>query len=288
VLVQQRLIERVGQLCRADGRLAAALTYGSFAQGEGDAYSDIEFWLFFDESAVATLDRYAWIAEVGEARHVVVNEFGAYVAFFPGSASVSGSVSVPGSAPVSGTVSGLVRGEFHFAGVADIDTVRTWPARGVDTNRMIVDRDGALRRALDSLPGHAPVPATAREIEELCGRFVNWLLLAHHVSRRGEIMRSLDALTHAQRHLLWMARLVSGSTRHWLTPSRAAEADLPPDLVAAGHETTATADTAAIDRAITAAWTHGRAWWLVLAGKTGRPVPAELFADLDACVLLTP
>jgi lincosamide nucleotidyltransferase len=262
VLPQQHLIERVGSLCRADERLVAALTYGSFAQGSADAYSDIEFWLFHDDRAV---DPHTWISGVGDVRHVVVNEFGAHVAFFPGP----------------------IRGEFHFAPATGIDTIRTWPARGAGTDRMIVlDRTGELRRALDSLPRHARVPGTDEEIDELCGRFVNWLLLAHHVSRRGELMRALDALTHAQRHLLWMARLVSGSTRRWLTPSRAAESDLPPYLVAAVHEATATADAASIDRAVDAAWTHGRAWWIQLADRSGRPVPAGLFADLDACVLL--
>jgi lincosamide nucleotidyltransferase len=85
-----------------------------------------------------------------------------------------------------------------------------------------------------------------------------------------------------------MTRLASGQTRHWLTPSRAAETDLPAGVVAAVHETTATADPDSIARAVAAAWTHGRACWLQLASGTGRPVPAGLFADLDACVLLTP
>ncbi|MEU4623470.1 hypothetical protein AB0G04_26295 [Actinoplanes sp. NPDC023801] len=138
VLPQQRLIDRVKHLCHTDQRLVAALTYGSFAQDEADAYSDVEFWLFVDDVALATLD---------------------------------------------GT--------------------------------------GAPRRALDSLPAHAPVPATA---------------------------------------------------------------DLPSDLVPAVHEATAIADPDSIARAVAAAWTHGRAWWLLLAGRTGRAVPGALFADLDACL----
>nr|WP_221382430.1 nucleotidyltransferase domain-containing protein [Actinoplanes polyasparticus] len=75
MLVQQRLLERVARLCRDDPRLVAALTYGSFVSGEADAHSDVEFWLFFGPAA--TPDARAWLAEVGELRHVVVNEFGA-------------------------------------------------------------------------------------------------------------------------------------------------------------------------------------------------------------------
>src|SRR3954471_13061730 len=101
MLPQERLIARVRQLCRADERLVAALTYGSFVHGEADEHSDIEFWLFFDADAAATLDERAWLARVGPVRYTVVNEFGCRVVFFPG----------------------LVRGEFHFATAGDIASV---------------------------------------------------------------------------------------------------------------------------------------------------------------------
>lgn len=47
MLPQEPLIDRVRDLCLQDGRLVAALMYGSFAAGEADVHSDIEFWLFF-------------------------------------------------------------------------------------------------------------------------------------------------------------------------------------------------------------------------------------------------
>jgi lincosamide nucleotidyltransferase len=43
LLPQEQLIARVRALCHADERLDAAMMYGSFVYGEGDAYSDIEF-----------------------------------------------------------------------------------------------------------------------------------------------------------------------------------------------------------------------------------------------------
>jgi lincosamide nucleotidyltransferase len=142
-------------------------------------------------------------------------------------------------------------------------------------------RRGALGAALHTLPERVASPRTWEEIETVCGRFANWLVLAHHVARRGETLRALDALSHARRHLLWLARLADDRTDHWLTPSRRAEIDLPAHTVAALGETTTTADPAQVDAAVRAAWRHGRRWWAQLADRHGRPVPAELFRQLD-------
>ncbi|MCO8270648.1 hypothetical protein M1L60_08555 [Actinoplanes sp. TRM 88003] len=258
MLIQQRLRDRVTHLCRDDPALVAALTYGSFVSGEADAYSDIEFWLFFDPAAAP--DAPTWLAAVGEFQHVVVNEFGAHVVFFPG----------------------LIRGEFHFVTAADIPSVRSWPARSGPADRMIVvDRTGELRRALDTLPAQPPRPTTAGEVGELCGRFANWLILAHHVTRRGELLRALDALTHTQRHLLWMTRLTTDSTQHWLTPSRHAETDLPTEVTRMIHGATATADPSSLAAALTANWRLGRSCWRQLGLRHGFAVPEALFRELD-------
>lgn len=263
MLAQQHLIARVKRLCHTDERLVAALTYGSFVHGEADAYSDIEFWLFFDTTAASTLNKRARLDKIGTIRYSVVNEFGSHVVFFPQ----------------------LVRGEFHFATADDIPSVGTWPARSGPTEQMIVlDRTGALRRALDSLPPQPSVPTTPDQIDELCGRFVNWLVLAHHVAQRGELMRAVDALSHAHRHLLWMARLAENRTQHWLTPSRSAETDLPPSLMPAIHQTTATADPESLTKAIAATWAYGRRSWQQLANRAGRTIPDPFFNDLDAAI----
>jgi lincosamide nucleotidyltransferase len=254
-MIQHELIARVREMCRADEQLRAALMYGSFAAGEGDAHSDVEFWLFFDPRARAGLDPAAWCARIAPADLVLVNEFGTHVALFPG--------------PVG---PGLIRGEFHFATTADIASVADWPARSAAVDDMlVVDRDGLLAPVLAALPERPALPADPDEIADLCGRFANWLVLALHVTARGERLRAQDALGHAARHLLWMARLAEDSTAHWLTPSRAAEVELPARTVAAAAESTPAA-----------LWREGRARWLTLLHSTGRPVPAALFARLDA------
>src|SRR4051812_49673998 len=115
-MIQHDLISRVRELCRADQGVRAALMYGSFAAGEGDEHSDVEFWLFLDPAARAALDPAAWCARVAPVTLVVLNEFGTHVAFFPGP----------------------VRGEFHFATTADIPSVAGWPARGAAVGAMLV------------------------------------------------------------------------------------------------------------------------------------------------------
>jgi lincosamide nucleotidyltransferase len=249
-MIQHRLIARVREICRADEGLGAALMYGSFAAGEGDAHSDVEFWLFFDPARRRAVDPAAWCATVAPVNLVLRNEFGTHVALFPGP----------------------VRGEFHFATTHDIASVGDWPARGAAVDRMlVVDRAGLLRPVLERLPERAALPADPEEIADLCGRFANWLVLALHVTARGERLRAQDALAHAARHLLWMARLAEDSTAHWLTPSRAAEAELPARTVAAVAEATPAA-----------LWREGRDRWRTLLARHGAPEPAALFAELDA------
>lgn len=261
MLVQERLIDRVRKVCEADERLDAALMYGSFAAGKADAHSDIEFWLFFVPQQRGEVDSRAWCAEVAPVLHLVRNEFGTDVAVFPG----------------------LVRGEFHFATTDDIPAVRTWPARGAATDHMIVlDHSGLLRPALESLPEHAAAPHDGGEAESLCGRFANWLLLAHHVASRGETFRAWDAIGHVHRHLLWMARLVEHRTEHWLTPSRRAEAELPAHVVADVRRATAPAGPDEVREALRMAWQHGRRYWTALANRHDLGVPQALFAEIDA------
>jgi lincosamide nucleotidyltransferase len=260
VLVQERLIARVREVCAADDRLDAALMYGSFPAGEGDAYSDIEFWLFFEPRWRGQIDTRTWCLQVAPVLYLVRNEFGTDVAVFPG----------------------LVRGEFHFATTEDIQAVRTWPARGAGTDPMIVlDRGGRLRPALEALPEHATPSHDSTDIEALCGRFANWLLLAHHVASRGEILRSWDALGHAHRHLLWMARLAHHRTQHWLTPSRQAEADLPGHVVTDLRRATAPAQLDEVRQALRVAWHHGRRYWIQLASRHNLVLPADLFTEID-------
>src|SRR5919205_2239592 len=91
-LHQWDLIERTRALCQKDSRLVAALMYGSFVKGEGDQFSDIEFWLFVADEHLAQLSIEHWINQIEPTHLIVTNEYGTQVAVF----------------------TSLVRGEFHF------------------------------------------------------------------------------------------------------------------------------------------------------------------------------
>lgn len=260
---QQELIARVRAKCAADEGLDAALMYGSFAAGEADEHSDIEFWLFFTPERRAAIEPASWCADIAPISHGLVNEFGTYVAFFPG----------------------LVRGEFHFVTTEEIAAVADWPARGAAVDRMVVvDRRGALTPVLSALPRRYQTPDGHEAIARCCDPFVNWLVLAHHLTARGEFLRAWDALGHLQRHLVWMARLAENATEHWLTPSRGAEVELSAEIVAQLRAATAEAMPEGLARALRAAFELGRRCWSVLADRYGTPLPTALFAELDAAL----
>src|SRR5215212_4548308 len=82
MLPQEVMIEKTRELCYKDERLVAALMYGSFALGEGDRFSDIEFYLFFEDEATEGLEEQAWVAQIAPLALYYVNEFGNGSAIF--------------------------------------------------------------------------------------------------------------------------------------------------------------------------------------------------------------
>lgn len=97
------------------------------------------------------------------------------------------------------------------------------------------------------------------------------------MSARGEVLRADDALGHARRHLTWMARLATGATETWLTPSRRAETELPSAAIVRLHDTLA----ANPDDALRAMWPVGRELWRELAAHHTFATPAGLWRELD-------
>jgi lincosamide nucleotidyltransferase len=251
VLPQEAMIKRAREVCRADERLVGALMYGSFAQGEGDAYSDIEFALFFDDEELPGIDQRAWVGQIAPVARYFVNEFGNGTAIFLHDAE-------------------LIRGEFHFDPASAIPMIETW--RETDTfvsldATLILDRTGDLTKSLRTLVGPPPRRDEPAQVQALCDRFVNWMLFGANVLDRGELARALDILSHAHRYLLWMVRLVEGATGHWPTPSRALELDISPAAYARFAACTATLDEASLRDAYWAAWSWGRELMASLAER---------------------
>ena len=127
MLRQLERIDRVRALCTGDPRVIAALQYGSFVRGEGDAFSDIEFYVFLDERCAEGFDREAWARGVAPLRASLVNEYGTFVAVFDD----------------------WMRGDWHFEPPAAIERVRSWPLAPREANMLILDRDGRLAAALE-------------------------------------------------------------------------------------------------------------------------------------------
>jgi lincosamide nucleotidyltransferase len=231
------MIQAVRRRCREDPRVVAALMYGSFAKGEGDAFSDIEFWLFFDDSLPLPQPS-EWIEAIAPLHTCFRNEFGTQVALF-----------------VNG-----VRGEFHFAPSSRLDVVREW-ARTDPLNpaswtaeggglEIALDRSGMLAEHVRYLEAHAADRTEPERVQALCDGFAHWALLGSSVLARGEYARALDALSHMHRYLLWMVRVLEGRhDRHWATPSRAAEADISGDSYARLRKCVAVLEAASLRKA---------------------------------------
>ena len=255
------MIRRVKQLCQEDERLVAALMYGSFTRGEGDAFSDIEFYLFFRDSELSTLDQVAWTSQIAPLAVFFTNEFGAKVAIFDN----------------------LVRGEFHFEPAVNMKEVRAWPIRGeaLDIDKMLIlDRTGALREHLETLKNAELTRTSPEELQTRCYTFINWWLLGLNVLARGEQARALDALSHVHRSLLYLARAVEDKTEeHWLTPSKRLEADLSSEAYA--RFAACTSDLSSLERAYKTAWIWGGELMRTLETSHGIPLPDELLQRLD-------
>jgi lincosamide nucleotidyltransferase len=263
VLLQERLIERVRAICRDDSRLNAAMMYGSFTSGEGDQFSDIEFLLFFEDTAFPALDRRAWLGQIAPVELLFVNEFGVTTAIF----------------------ATLIRGEFHFHSVSEMTVAQAWPGvvsfPSLDAT-LIVDKSGRLTPYLQPLIGPPPPQATPEKLQFAANCLVNWWLSGFNVLRRGEQARALELLGAVQRNLLWMARAAQGQTDHWHIPSRLLEQDLAPDTYARFKACTAPLDGTALWRAYRAAWAWGRELIEALRAQHGIDVPERLCAAIDS------
>ena len=101
---QEVMIEKVRELCEEDERVVAVLMYGSFALTQGDRFSDIEFYLFFEDEALESLDEEAWVRQIAPLELYYANEFGNDTAIFEN----------------------LVRDEFHFEPFSKVVLVDAW------------------------------------------------------------------------------------------------------------------------------------------------------------------
>lgn len=263
MLGQGAMIERTRQLCREDERLVAAMMYGSFTQGEGDGFSDIEFILFFEDDALENVDQQRWVSKISPVELYYVNEYGNGTAIFEG----------------------LIRGEFHFDRASDIGKIdESWRETGwfpsLD-DALVLDRTGELARRLRAVVGLPLERDTPERIRFARDSFINWLLFGSNLVARGEDARALDLLFFVQRYLLHMVRLLEGKTEHWPSPSKALESDISRAAYARYAACTARLNGEDIRSAYLSAWEWGKEMMEVLGGRHGLESPATLLERMD-------
>ncbi len=262
MLVQEQMIERVRTLCRDDSRVNAAMMYGSFTRGEGDAFSDIEFLLFFENAAFESVDHRTWLEQIAPVELLFVNEFGVTTAIFDN----------------------LIRGEFHFHRVSEMTIAESW--RGVITfptleSTLLVDKTGQLRPYLQPIIGPPLDPGDANGVQFTVNCFLNWTWFGLNVLHRGEYARALELLGAVQRQLLKLARLAEGKTANYLTPSKGLEQDLSPDAYSRFRSCTAVLDNEPLEWAYFQAWTWGGELLDQLGERFGVNVYPELRARIS-------
>jgi lincosamide nucleotidyltransferase len=259
------MIERVRALCREDGRVNAAMMYGSFTHGEGDAFSDIEFLLFFDDDAFASIDRRAWLEQIAPVELLFVNEFGITAVIFEN----------------------LIRGEFHFHSVSEMTVADAWPgvvAFPTLEATLLVDKSGALAPYLQPLIGLPPDRSAPEKVQFAADSFIHWCWFGFNVLWRGEHARALEILGIVHRHTLGMARILEGQTDHWLTPSRSLEHDLSPETYERFRQCTAALDANSLRRAYQNVWKWGGEMMDDLRARHGITVPVQLCQRITGAI----
>jgi len=262
-MLQRAMIERVRHLCRLDERLAAAMMYGSFAQSEGDEFSDIEFILFFYDEVLDDVNQEEWVARIAPVELYFVNEYGNGTALFEG----------------------LIRGEFHFDKASDIERIdESWKETDWFPSleaTLVLDRTGELTRRLRRIVGPTLPRDTPEQIQFLCNCFVNWFVFGSNLLARGELARALDLLGIVQDQVLRMVRVSERSTEHWFNPSKLLEKDISEASYARYVACTANLDERALWSAYLSAWTWGEELMQSLAEEQGVALPTTLLDRLD-------
>ncbi len=265
MLQQEAMIERVRRVCKKDERLAAAMMYGSFAQGEGDELSDIEFILYFEDGVLGGLDQEEWVSRISPVEMYFVNGYGNGTAIFDN----------------------LVRGEFHFDRVSDIERIVGESMRDADwlpslEGTLILDRTGELTPRLRSIVGPPPERDTREEVRFVCNSFVNWFLFGSNLFARGELARSLDLLGIVRDRLLQMVRVLEVSTLHWINSSKFLEREISETAYARYAACTARLEREDLRLAYLAAWGWSREMIAALSERHGVDlVSAALLEKLD-------
>ena len=261
MLPQEAMIERGRELCDQDDRVMAALMYGLFALGQGDRFSDIEFYLFFDDETSEGLREEAWVGQIAPLALYYVNEFGNGTAIFEN----------------------LVRGEFHFEATSNVGLVGAWESAWFPSQEsaVLVDKTGQLSGRVGRLVRPPPDLDTPEQALFLCRSLMNWTLMGANLLERGEYARAEAILTLVHGHLLQAVRLVEGKSANWLSPTRRLEEDASASSYKRYKECTAALEAEQLARAYASTWEWGRELMGELGARHDLELPEALLGELE-------
>lgn len=207
LLIQKKIIQNVKDKCIEDESVLACMMYGSFTKGEGDQYSDVEFYIFIRDYDINFFNSRHWISEVNAADLIFYNEYGTEVAIF----------------------SNMIRGEFHFLPESKMEIIKSFKSTGVFPNpesMYIYDSTEQLQSLLEGLGGSGPERMTDKNVNFAFNNFVNAWLMGVNVMKRGELARSLEVLMQVQKYILQLIRVKEKTVERWLNSTKNLEADI--------------------------------------------------------------
>jgi lincosamide nucleotidyltransferase len=261
MLPQEVMIERVREICEKDERVVAALMYGSFAIGEGDRFSDIEFYLFFEDEATEGLWEEEWVAQIAPLYLYYVNELGNGTAIFEN----------------------LIRSEFHFEAASNIGLVDAWECAWFPSleSAVLVDKNDQLSGRVGRLVRPPPDMDSSERALFLCRSLMNWTLMGANLLGRGEHARAEAILTLGHGHLLRAVRLVEGKSDNWLSPTRRLEEDVSATSYERYKACTAALEAKQLVRSYASTWEWSRELMGTLAVTHALTLPEALLYELD-------
>ncbi|MFJ5890430.1 nucleotidyltransferase domain-containing protein [Streptomyces californicus] len=257
-----RRIALLRTTAEADPRVEGVLLYGSWTLGEADAHSDLDAYLYVREEDAAVFDGREFVERLAPLKLAYTNMYGILAVVFED----------------------LMRGEFHVepagTGIAEIAGWRDRIHFPRPEAAVLLDRTGRLTAAARELAALTP-PEPVATAQQLTDELANWTLMLAHVRARGEHARAHHLLHAVIAPLqLKLCRLLRGSTAHWLTPSRALEADLPATDVERYATTTGPLTPEAVRTASANSWQWSRDLAAEAADRWGTRLPLGLHEEI--------
>lgn len=256
------MIESFCERCHQDERIVSALMFGSFATGEGDRFSDIEFAVFIRDESFNEFEQRLWLDAVSPVAAYFPDDFGHHTALFENG----------------------IRGEFHFMRASEQSVVAGWQGYGWFPSleaAVVLDRTGELSEYARGLVGGPPKREGAELVESLALNLINLMLLGANLLNRGECARAWALLGKAHESLLKLTRLCEGKTDHWPTPSRGLESDLSGNTYRRYLTCTASAERAPLCRAYGESWRWSRELMEAVAKPHSIELPQSVMAQVE-------